>query len=255
MDRFMKVVVTFAVDEEFAPWRRLGGFKQVRRGPAAWYEVAHPDMTVRAVVTGMGAGPAREAARDALLDGVDVCISSGLAGALRPEYAVGAILVAEIIVKDGEPVAVASDRELVKLARQCGAHDAVRFLSTGEIVATAAEKRRLGDHADAVEMESLAVLAEAALRGVPAVAIRAISDAVETDLPYDFSKACDERGRIRRGGVLRQIVRRPSRFPALLRFAGDCRGAARKLALFLDAYTNHLVANSRRSQSELLAMT
>ncbi len=251
----MKVVVTFAVDEEFSPWRRLGGFKLVRRGPAAWYEAVHPDRQIRVVLTGMGAGPAREAARDALLDGADVCISSGLAGALRPEHAVGAILVAEIIVKDGEPVAVASDRELVKLAGQCGAQDAVRFLSVGEIVATAAEKRRLGDHADAVEMESLAVLAEAAVRGVPAVAIRAISDTVETDLPYDFSKACDKYGQIRRGAMLGQILRKPGRLPALLRFAGDCRGAAGKLALFLEAYAGHLAANSRRSQSELLATT
>jgi adenosylhomocysteine nucleosidase len=251
----MKVVVTFAVAEEFAPWRRLGGFKQVRRGPAAWYEAVHPDRHIRAVVTGMGASPAREAARDALLDGADICISSGLAGALRPEYAVGAILVAEIIVKDGEPVAVASDRELVKLAGQCGAQDAVRFLSAGEVVATAAEKRRLGAHADAVEMESLAVLAEAAVRGIPAVAIRAISDTVETDLPYDFSRACDERGRIRRGAILSQILRRPNRLPALLRFAEDCRGAAGKLALFLEAYTGHLAAAGSRTKLELLATT
>ena len=251
----MKVVVTFAVDEEFAPWRRLGGFKQVRRGPATWYEAVLPEMTIRAVVTGMGARPAREAARDALLDAVDVCISSGLAGALRPEYGVGAILAAAIIVKDGEPVAVASDRELVKLAGQCGAQDAVRFLSVDEIVATATEKRRLGDHADAVEMESLAVLAEAAVRGVPAVAIRAISDAVDTDLPYDFSRARDAHGQIRRVAILGQIVRSPGRLPALLRFAGDCNGAARKLALFLDAFTSHLAANSRRNPSEMLAAT
>ncbi|HYB62304.1 MAG TPA: hypothetical protein VEH50_12610 [Methylomirabilota bacterium] len=251
----MKVVVTFAVAAELAPWRRLGGFKLVRRGPAAWYEALRPALTIRAVLTGMGSGPAREATRDALLDGADVCISSGFAAALRPEYPVGAILVAAIILKEGEPVAVASDRELVMLARQCGAQDAVRFLTAGEVVATAAEKRRLGQYADAVEMESLAVLAEAAVHGVPAVAIRAVSDTVDTDLPYDFSRACDEDGKIQLGGVLRQIGRRPSRLPALLRFAGDCRGAAQKLALFLDAYTNHLAANSRRSRSELLATT
>ncbi len=251
----MKVVVTFAVAEEFAPWGKLRGFKQVRRGPACWYEAVQTDLMVRAVVTGMGAGPAREAARDALLDGADVCISSGLAGALHPGYSVGTILTAEIIVKHGEPVAVSSDRELVKLASQCGARDAVRFLSVNEVVTTAAEKHRLGDHADAVEMESLAVLAEAAVRGVPAVAIRAISDTADTDLPYDFSKMCDASGRIRRLAILGQVLRRPARFPALLRFAGDCRGAARKLALFLNAYTGHLAANARRNSSELLATT
>jgi adenosylhomocysteine nucleosidase len=251
----MKAVVTFAVDAEFAPWRKLGGFKLVRQGPATWYETMRHDLTVRAVLTGIGADLAREATREALLDGADVCISSGLAGALRPDYPVGTVLAAEIIVEDGVPAAVASDRDLVRLAIQCGAQNAVRFLSTSRIVASAAEKHRLGAQAHAVEMESLAVLAEAAVHGVPAVAIRAISDDVDTDLPYDFSKACDDRGRIRFSGVLRQIARRPDRLPALLRFAGDCREAARKLALFLDAYTGCLATGSRRSESELLATT
>jgi len=251
----MRVVVTFAVDAEFAPWRKFGSFRPVRHGPAIWHETVQHDLAIRAVVTGVGAERAREAVRDALLDGADVCISSGLAGALRPEYAVGTILAAQIILKDDEPAAVASDRELLQLAAQCGAQYAVRFLSASEMAATSAEKLRLSAVADAVEMESLAVLSEAAVHGVPAVAIRAVSDAVDTDLPCDFSAALDERGQIRLGSILLQLALRPNRFPALLRFARDCRDAARKLALFLDAYTSHLAGDSRRSDSELLATT
>ncbi len=46
-------------------------------------------------------------------------------------------------------------------------------------------------------MESYTILAEAARYGVPAVAIRAISDTVDFDMPYDFESARDAQGQIR----------------------------------------------------------
>ena len=106
--------------------------------------------------------------------------------------------------------------------------------------AKAKEKRDLGRQAEAVEMESYTILAEAARYGVPAVAIRAISDTADFEMPYDFGRARDVRGQIRMACVLTQVLRHPSRLPALLALARDCRHAARQLANFLDAYTGML---------------
>ena len=72
-------------------------------------------------------------------------------------------------------------------------------------------------------MESYTILAEAARYGVPAVAVRAISDTADFDMPYDFESARDARGQIRIGGVLAQVLRRPSGLPALFTLARDCR--------------------------------
>jgi adenosylhomocysteine nucleosidase len=251
----MKAVVTFAVNAEFAPWRGLRAFRCVRSDAPAWYEYSAGDLHVRVVLTGMGENLAREAAKAALADGADVCISSGLAGGLRASKRTGDVLVAQVVVKDREPVAVASDPELVALAAECGARQVSRFVTTREVVTRAADKRRLGQRADAVEMESLAVLVEAAVRGVPAVAVRAIADTVDFDLPFDFSGARDAGGQIRVSKVLGAVALRPQRIPALLRLAGDCRRASRGLAQFLDAYTGCLAERYKGAKSELLATT
>ncbi|MGB6430025.1 MAG: hypothetical protein WBF06_05535, partial [Candidatus Acidiferrales bacterium] len=79
----MRAVVTFAVNAEFAPWRRLREFRRVRSAAPVWYEYSAAEgLKVRVVLTGMGESLARLAAREALADGADVCISSGLAGGL-----------------------------------------------------------------------------------------------------------------------------------------------------------------------------
>jgi hypothetical protein len=108
------------------------------------------------------------------------------------------------------------------------------FRTSESLLRTAGEKQALGLEADAVEMESYAVLAEAAQWGVPGVAIRAISDGAGEDLPYDFDRARDPDGRIRLLGVLAEIARRPHRLPALLRLSRQCRHAAAFLTQFLD---------------------
>jgi adenosylhomocysteine nucleosidase len=231
----MNILVTFAVEAEFAPWRNRHKF---RRLPGDWprFEAQFGGARVRAVLTGMGQEHAREAARRMLPDRPDICISTGLAGALRSGYRPGDVLAARLVSEVGEPVAVASHPELLTTAVECGARQVERFATSRTLVARAEEKLRLGKQAEAVEMESYMILAEAARYGVPAVAVRAISDTVDFDLPYDFEGARDSRGQIGIGGIVAQVLRHPSGLPALLALARDCRLAARHLADFLDAY-------------------
>ena len=91
--------------------------------------------------------------------------------------------------------------------------------------------------------------------GVRAAVIRSVSDTASCSLPYDFDQARDARGQIRMGALLRQVIRQPQRLPALLRFARDCRFAARELADFLDHYLRLLSARLDLSQSEMVAAT
>jgi adenosylhomocysteine nucleosidase len=188
----------------------------------------------------MGQSRALEAARRVLPGRPDICVSTGLAGALRTGYRPGDILVARLVSEAGEPVAVASHRELLSTAVDCGAKQIERFATSRTLVASAQQKRHLGNEAEAVEMESYTILAEAARYGVPSVAIRAISDTVDFNIPYNLESACDERGKIRISGIASQILRRPSGLPALLTLARDCRTASRHLAGFLDAFAGTL---------------
>jgi adenosylhomocysteine nucleosidase len=86
-------------------------------------------------------------------------------------------------------------------------------------------------------MESYTILAEAARCGVPAVAIRAISDTADFDMPYDFELARDAQGQIRTMGIVSQVLRKPSGLSSLLTLARDSRFASRRLADFLEAFS------------------
>jgi adenosylhomocysteine nucleosidase len=235
----MNILVTFAVEAEFAPWRNRRKFRRLP-GEWPWFEAQFGGAHVRAILTGMGQTHALEAARRALPDRPDICISTGLAGALRSEYRPGDILAARLVSEVGEPVAVASHPELLTTAVDCGARQIERFATSRTIVTRAEEKSRLSGQAEAVEMESYTILAEAARYGVPAVAVRAVSDTADFDMPYDFERVRDAHGQIRVGGIIAQVLRSPSGLPALLALARDCRVAARHLADFLDAYTGTL---------------
>jgi len=231
----MKILVTFAVQAEFAPWQRRRNFLRL---PGDWpvFEAMFGDAQVRAILTGMGEDHALGAAKRSLAYKPDICISTGLAGSLRSEYRPGDILAARLVSEVGEPVAVASHRELLSTAVDCGARQIERLATSRTLVARAEQKRELGSQAEAVDMESYTILAEAARCGVPAVAIRAISDTVEFEMPYDFEQARNAQGQIRVMGVVSQVMRRPSGLPDLMRLARDCRFASRRLADFLDAY-------------------
>ena len=235
----MNILVTFAVQAEFTRWQRRRNF---RRLPGDWplFESEFGGARVRAILTGMGQSHALEAARRVLPGRPDICISTGLAGALRSGFRPGDILVARLVSEAGEPMAVAAHPELFSTAVDCGAKQIERFVTSRTLIASLEEKRRLRNEAEAVEMESYTILAEAARYGVPSVAVRAISDTSDFDMPYDFESACDARGQIRAGGVVMQVLRRPSGLPSLLRLARDCRTASRHLADFLDMFAGTL---------------
>ena len=235
----MNILVTFAVEAEFAPWQRLRKFRRLP-GDYPSYEAEFGGARVRVVLTGMGQEHAFEIARRVLPLRPDICISTGLAGALRSVYRPGDILAARLVSEVEEPVAVASHHELLSTAVDCGARQVERFATSRMLVSSAKEKHGLGREAEAVEMESYTIMAEAARCGVPAVAIRAISDTADFNMPYDFASARNSRGQIRVGHIIAQVIRHPSGLPALLTLARDCRLAARQLADFLDAYTGTL---------------
>src|ERR1019366_10819007 len=115
----MKILVTFAVQAEFTRWQRRRNF---RRLPGDWpvFESEFGGARVRAILTGMGQSHALEAARRGLPERPDICISTGLAGALRSGFRPGDILVARLVSEAGEPMAVAAHPELFSTAGDCG---------------------------------------------------------------------------------------------------------------------------------------
>ena len=243
----MKILVSFALENEFAPWRRLRTFMRAAELDFAAYGTKVGAADVRVVLTGVGPERARSVIARALQWGPNVCISSGVAGSLRATYRVGEVFGAREVMELESGRTIAANRELVEAAERRGIRLAERLLSSADMVVTAEGKNRLGRMAEAVEMESFAVLAEAAARKIPAVAIRAISDAVDQDLPMDFSGVLDDEGRVKASKVARSLAHAPHKLPALLRLGRDTRLAATKLAEFLDGYIVDLAARADRA--------
>ena len=219
----LKIVVTFAVHAEFAPWRRM-----LHSAPVG-------DARVNVVMTGVGARSVQSRLREALQD-ADICIATGLAGALKKQHAPGAILVAKAVKSSETQQEVRSDPSLVQMAAESGAVAVDYFLTSNVVVNSPTEKLRIGTSADAVEMESFHVLNYAEHMGVPGVAVRAISDGAETEVPIDFNKVIDRYGEISRTATLREITKVPNRVPQLIRFGLESSRARRSLAHFLDVY-------------------
>jgi len=191
-------------------------------------------------------GPARAgAATKELMRGepgaFNFCVSSGLAGALRPAYQVGQVLAARSVFSETprtymENPVMQSSEALVSFAAECGATLVDRFHTAGRVIARAEEKRYLGETADAVEMESFDILHEANAFGIPAIAIRAVSDCADEDLPLDMGEVLNGEGQVSVPRVLGQLARRPTALPGLMRLGRQSKLAAESLAQYLDRY-------------------
>jgi|SRR5579864_1885613 len=241
----MRILVTFAVEAEFAPWRKRHDFRAFEAKPACTEEYLATISGIEVVVGLTGIG--REAASRKICDftwgeDLDLCITTGFAGALRPEHQVADILAARQLVTDEERIKEAftgkleSTPRLLSIAATCGAKVVDSFYSSPSLIRTAQEKAALRDLADAVEMESFEVLSEAFAWMPEGVAVRAISDTADEDLPFDFGQMVTEEGELSIGRIVGGIVRKPSAIPGLLRLGKRSGEAAKKLAVFLDAY-------------------
>jgi adenosylhomocysteine nucleosidase len=240
--QLLKIVVTFALESEFAVWRRMAHFQTVDSLGASTYLMQTESAQVYAVITGIGTRSVNTELRNVLSRSADLCIASGLAGSLRKQYEAGAILVAKRIKGSGIERTILSDESLVDFATQCGGIAVDSFFTSNTVVNSSEEKTRLGEIAAAVEMESFHILGLAEKHGVPAVAVRAISDAAETNVPIDFNKLIDDRGQIGPLSTLYEIAKAPARVPQLIRFGWDSSRARRHLAEFLDRYIPALPA-------------
>jgi len=242
----MRILVTFAVDAEFAPWRKLRGFEKRTTGTAEFFAVQIGGADVNVLLTGVGGKSAWLEATKIVWDGdVDICISSGLAGALRSDYKLGEVLAAREVQAPGWKRVIASDANLVRLAQEVGARAVDSFYSADHVVSLASEKRELGKLADAVEMESGEVLYEAAAFGAKGIAIRGISDTANEDLPLDFNKVMTSAGEVSIPRVIGEVMRHPLSTPRLVRFGSKSKMAAEKLAAFLDRYVEGVVSSMR----------
>jgi nucleoside phosphorylase len=241
----MRILVTFAVDFEFKPWYRLGRFHPVP-GSGRAFRGQKAGSDVRVILTGVGAVNAARSIRNSVEEIPDVCIASGLAGGLKHQHRSGEILVARAARGENAGTTYESAEPLFNAAVECGAKPVDQFISTGRVVRTAREKVRLGTSADAVDMESFAVMKEMSGLGVPCAAVRCVADPAEMDVPCDFDSALDGSGHIRIVQVLGQVASDPRRVWPLAQLGLRSTRAATSLARYLEGFTDYLAGSKEK---------
>jgi adenosylhomocysteine nucleosidase len=239
----MNVLITFAVEPEFAPWRKLRDFKErvVKNvsGPRASFFATIGDKQVEVVLTGIGENACNETLVRRDIPGgqkPDLVVSSGLAGALSLNLKPGDLIAprkARTLKNDAN--ADATEELWSRLTKQ-GALPIETLITVDRVVQAASEKTRLAFFGEAVDMESAIIMSCCARAGIPAVTIRAISDAADEDLPIDFDRCLTPQGAVRPLSLVNAIVRRPGNLSNLVRFGRQSNMAAQKLAQFLDEF-------------------
>ncbi len=236
----MRVLVTFAVDAEFAPWRKLRDLSCREAGELAVYGARIGRANVDFVITGMGMENARRVTEAVISGEYKACIGAGFAGALKPTLKIGDVLAARSVQRLGGNKTLECSRNLFMAAYENQAIEAKMFLTADHIVGSTEEKKQLSPFAEAVDMESFATISVARAKNVSCVAVRVISDSFSDDMPAEIDATVDEFGRVRIGGVIKHLAAHPLAIPALIRLGRQSKTAAEALAHFLEAFIKEL---------------
>jgi adenosylhomocysteine nucleosidase len=133
---------------------------------------------------------------------------------------------------------------MLHTAEGLGSHRGL-LLSVPRVVATAAEKARLGRRsgAAALDVESLGAANAARRAGARWLAVRAITDAVGDDLPLDFSAFEGPDGQVALGRLVPHVLTHPRLIPGFWMLGRRAALAAGNLARFVEEYAG---ASTRR---------
>ena len=235
----MNILITYAVEAEFAPWRALN-MEKVTVGNVILHRSHIGQATVDFVITGMGAANATRVADALISKAYSFCITSGFAGALKPSVKLREVVASEKVQHHATLQTEICDANLLAHASENGATRIATLLTTDHVVNTATEKNRLSELAEAVDMESFAILDAANKNKVPCAVVRVISDSFDRNMPAELATIVDPQGHVKIAGVVRYVAKHPLTVPALMRLGRDSKNAAEALAHFLESYINKL---------------
>ena len=239
------ILLFYAFTREIAPFKRrlhnraplgLDGLHGFRA------EIGGKEFAV--VGHGIGHEHATETARRAfdMMPGAELVIGTGVVGALSSGLKPGDLVLCDRTItihndgQVGEHVTAVSDAHLRAVGHSLAsagiAYSTGAILTSHRVLATGAEKRRAKEStgAIAVDMETAAIAAEANVRGLPFVAIRAVLDEVDDEV--FGAEMADEDGNVNPLAATSYLLRNPA---TMLKLPRMIRNLSRATAAIADA--------------------
>ncbi len=241
------IACTAALPYELAGLRRRMVVEETHvSSEATFYQGRLYDRNLLLVQTGIGRAAAERAAAF-ILDRYDLgaLISFGFAGGLTEQLDAGAVVLCQrLYAEDGRQRSLCSDGALLAAAQ------AVRVrvppvlgssLTVDRMVSRPEEKLSLGEtfQAEVLEMESYWIGQACATRGVPFLAVRAVSDGAGQNLP-PLERLVGPLGKVRWKTAVRYFVSHPGDLLKVAQFARTVRAAEQQLTAFLIALLQSL---------------
>lgn len=186
-------------------------------------------------IAGMGAKQAQAAAEVLIAKKASALLSWGSAGALHSKLSPGNLILPKIVIYPQKGIFSTDDgwhnRLLSRLATQFE-------ISTEPLAQSLTVLRSREEKLDfvkqnealAVDMESGSVAEVAVKANLPFMAIRAIADPLEQDIPHSVLRAVNESGRFRPFHLLGSLARRPADFLILNRLRRNFIAARKTLS-------------------------
>lgn len=200
-------------------------------------------------VSGVGMLKAAKMAKTLIESGgINAFILCGFAGALSPELQPGDLLLADSVASASTPYnryfpdEVLYDAAESLVTDESGSSLKMRtrsgdLVTSNSVLTSPGEKRALFELTGgfAVDMETMGAVRVAQEHGIPWLAIRAITDAADAGLPLDFNAHMNSKGDISYAKVIKSVLMRPAKIPALIQLGKRSSLAAKNLASFLAA--------------------
>ena len=177
--------------------------------------MVHLSTSTLLYIAGMGAKQAQLAAEALMAKNVSALLSWGCAGALHSKLSPGSLVVPKMVIYPEKGIFSADkgwhNRLSNRLADQFEIFTEPLVQSTSTL-RSRAEKLDFfqQNKAIAVDMESASVAKAAVEADLPFMAIRAIVDPFEQNVPPSFFKAISQRGRLQPFHLLANLARRPA---------------------------------------------
>ncbi len=254
----MKILILTALPQEYSPLiKRLHFRRLVAEKPIKKFSCRMPDKEIILIEGGMGKESAREALQHQFLEFIpDLLIFSGFAGGLHKDLPVGVVCFAERVRSIYSEVTLhfSVPKQISDFLDQNKIKPVLTL--SGK---TAEDKEALselaGGHMAVLDMETSTVARIAVDNHIPFICLRAVSDGLYDKLGFNLNDISDGRGRIRLGGVLSTVIKRPSTLRAFYLSWRRSRIAAMNLCGSLAGFLSLSANLIRKTISEITVET